>query len=423
MRLFSIAIFILLITTRSMTITAQDGTSNTPSDLIPDAVPLIDGAGDNITNILLLGSDTTNPLNSGRTDVIMIVSINQTVGAVALLSIPRDLYVYIPDWKMAKINTAYGYGESLEEGNGAQLLGETIEYNLGLRIDRYARVDFIGFKYIVDALGGIRVPVDCAIQDWRLREPDLDPTQEDNWEMFTLPIGMQLMDGDLALWYVRSRRTSNDIDRGQRQQDVVRALWQHIRNLGLIGQISELWSQMITVVETDITLNDMLSLSALALNLDPNLVTSFSFELNQDVVNRLSDEGSQILVPQSEMVEKLMQYFMTPPTASQVSLDRPTVKITNATGDVDLGQVVANRMVSSGFLPILADGIDDVRPFSQLVDYTGSAKGGRKDELMKFFRLGESQVIQEPRADRQYDYEVILGQSFYACTRNVLPPD
>ena len=189
----------------SGTITAQE---STPSS-VPDPVPLLDSSAYDLANYLLLGSDTSNPQNNGRTDAIMVVSVNRTAGTVALLSIPRDLYLYIPDWGMGRINTAYAHGEAVEAGRGPQLLIDTIRYNLGLTIDHYARVDFIGFKRIVDGVGGVELPVDCAIQDWRLIEPDMDPTIEENWAIFTLPIGMQHVDGDLALWYVRSRRTSS----------------------------------------------------------------------------------------------------------------------------------------------------------------------------------------------------------------------
>ncbi len=415
------AYFVLLITGFSL-VTAQDDTNQVARNVIPDVMPQVSVAGYDMTNIMLLGSDTTNPANSGRTDVIMIVSINRTEATVALLSIPRDLYVYIPDLGMNRINTAYSLGEQIEGGTGAQLLMKTIEYNLGLTVDRYARVDFIGFKQIVDALGGIQVPVDCAIQDWRLREPDLDPTIEDHWEMFTLPIGMQAMDGDLALWYVRSRRTSNDIDRGQRQQDVVRALWQHIRDLGLIGQMSELWPQLTTVVETDITLSDMLGLSSLIVTMNTNQVSSFNFRLNTDILDRQTDEGARVLVPHREPIQELMQNFVTPPTKNQLFGDQFVVKITNATGEENLDKVMANRLVSAGFLPVVTEEMTDVRQITRIIDYTGRTKGGGLGELQRLFRVGEGQIDQQPDAGRSHDYEVILGQSFYACTRNVIPP-
>ena len=66
---------------------------------------------------------------------------------------------------------------------GYQLLAQTIRYNLGIQIDHYARVISPIFATIVDALGGVDISVDCAIQDWRLKAPDLDPTVEDNWEI------------------------------------------------------------------------------------------------------------------------------------------------------------------------------------------------------------------------------------------------
>ena len=416
-------ILILLVVLSGLSsIYAQTDPAQIALNSVPEAMPLVNSGDDDLMNILLLGSDTTNPENSGRTDVLMVVSINRTHNAVALLSIPRDLYVYVPDVGMKRINTAYGLGETLVEGTGAQLLMDTIEYNLGLSIDRYARVDFIGFKQIVDALGGLQVPVDCAIQDWRLREPDLDPAIEDNWEMFTLPIGMQNMDGDLALWYVRSRRTSSDIDRGQRQQDVVRALWQHVRDLGLMSQVTDLWPQLVTIVETDILLPEMLNLIPLVLSMDSTQVSSFTFHLNEDVLDRLSDEGEQVLVPQRETVHELMQNFLIPPTENQVTSEWLTIKITNATGNEDLDNVIANRVVSHGFVPVLSDEMVNSSQATQIIVYTGRTKGSRLGELQKLFRVGDEQVSHQPDAARLYDYEVILGLSFYACTRNVMPP-
>src|SRR4051812_20562019 len=180
---------------------AQDTSLVIPDpDAQPEAMPLLDNAGYTIENFLLLGSDTTNPVNAGRTDVMVIVSVNRTAGTVSMLSIPRDLYVYIPGYRVYRINSAYGYGEHDGTG-GFQLLSDTIRYNLGIQIDHYARVDFSDFKNIVDALGGVEISVDCAIQDWRLKEPDLDQTVADNWQKFTLPMGVYQMDGDLALWY------------------------------------------------------------------------------------------------------------------------------------------------------------------------------------------------------------------------------
>jgi LCP family protein required for cell wall assembly len=122
----------------------------------------------NLINILVLGSDRYSDQNSYRTDVIVIVSINQSSQTVSLLSIPRDLYVYIPGWGMERINAAELYQTQISTTrHPLGLLAETIEYNLGLRIDHLARVDFDRFEQLIDLLGGVDVPVDCAVSGFQ----------------------------------------------------------------------------------------------------------------------------------------------------------------------------------------------------------------------------------------------------------------
>ncbi len=187
----------------------------TPSTIVPTPVPAF-VQPEEVTNILLLGNDV-EWRQGGRTDTMIIISINRKTGTASMLSIPRDLYVYIPGWKMARINLALPHGHGSDyPGGGGQLVKDTILYNLGIPIDHYVRIGFNGFKEAVDVLGGIEVAASCPLSDWRLKEPDLDPTVEENWEIFDLEPGVYTMDGDLALWYARSRRTTNDFERGRR---------------------------------------------------------------------------------------------------------------------------------------------------------------------------------------------------------------
>jgi LCP family protein required for cell wall assembly len=386
-------------------------------------MPLVDTADFDILNFLLLGSDTANPQNSGRTDVIMVISVNRTHGTAALLSIPRDLYVYVPDVGMRRINTAYAQGEQIEPGTGSTLLVETIRYNLGLRIDRYARIDFNDFRQIIDAVGGVDVSVDCAIEDWRLIDPTLDPNLEENWAKFTLPIGVHHMDGDLALWYARSRRTSSDFDRGQRQQEIMRALWRHLRMLGLLYQLPDVWPQLIEVVDTDISLPDMMGLLPFALALEPNRVTSYTFHLDKEVVSWRAPDGAQVLLPQREALSSLVNNYLMPPTRFQLEVNPPTVRIVNASSNPDLAVVAAERLSWEGFrVEIAADRAGQYWRSVTIYDYTGQRKGGDLDSLKSILRVSDDGVIITPDASRQHDYEVILGSSYYTCTRDVLPP-
>jgi LCP family protein required for cell wall assembly len=188
--------------------------------------PFPDLTDNQTVTFALLGSDVRPGQTYFRTDTIIIAAVRPATGQVTLISVPRDLYVYIPTVGMDRINTAYEYGQMNKyPGGGAALLKYTFLYNLGIRIDHLAIVNFTVFTSIVNTLGGVDVPVYCAYTDWHLINPNYDPTLVKNWSLFTVGPGLVHMDGDLALWYARSREMSSDFDRGRRSQDVLRALY------------------------------------------------------------------------------------------------------------------------------------------------------------------------------------------------------
>jgi polyisoprenyl-teichoic acid--peptidoglycan teichoic acid transferase len=402
---------------------AQDSTDVPPGEMPPPMTLANEGLYD-IVNFLLLGSDTTNPSNAGRTDVMMIVSVNRTAGTVSLLSIPRDLWVYIPDFGMQRINTAYGRGEHDEntETSGADLLEASILYNLGISIDYYARVDFNGFKQIVDNVGGVEISVDCTIQDWRLKSPELDPQVEDSWEVFTLPVGVHDMDGNLALWYVRSRRTSSDFDRGRRQQDMMRALWRRVRTLGLLNQLTDLWPQVLETVDTNISLDEALNLVPLALNGDSTHIGAYTFHLNTEVSSWRSPEGAAVLLPIHDAVADLVRRFMLPPTDHQIVREHATIEVVNASGVPGFDQVAADRLAVEGFAPHTASDIAPYQNYTMIYDYTGQTKGRSLDTLKHLLRVSDAGVVLEPDPARAVDFRVVIGGSYNACTYGVMAP-
>lgn len=169
------------------------------------------------TNWLLVGSDsrtglsekdverlgTGGDLGTTRTDTIMLLHIPLSVEAT-LVSIPRDSYVPIPGYGYDKINAAFAFG-------GAPLLAQTVEENTGLRVDRYAEIGMGGLANVVDAVGGVEVCVQEAIDD-PLANLNVQP-------------GCQEMDGATSLGYVRTRATAQgDLDRVMRQREFLGAL-------------------------------------------------------------------------------------------------------------------------------------------------------------------------------------------------------
>lgn len=412
----------LLLSPRPQPLRAQDDSLNiVDPDAIPDPMPLLEDDGYDIENILLLGSDTINPRNAGRTDVMVIVSVNRSAGTVSMLSIPRDLYVYIPGYRVYRINTAYGYGERDGIG-GYALLAETIRYNLGIEIDHYARVDFADFREIVDDLGGIDIAVDCGIQDWHLRESDLDPAVEENWEMYTLAIGVHHLDGDLALWYARSRRTSSDFDRGRRHQALLRALWARIRSLNLVEQIADVYPQVLEVVDTDLQLGDVLDLVPIALALDPSRIASYTFRPYIETKSWLSPEGSDVLVPQRDAIRALERQMIQPATEHQLVQEGARVEIVNASGGASFGRVAADRLAWEGFVPQIAPDRAPYQDRTVVYDFTGQRKGSSLAALQAALRIRDDDVIVQPDANRTVDFRVVLGGSYYACTYNVAAP-
>lgn len=394
--------------------------------LIPDALPLVDEGDHHIVHILLIGAATTSDTNPGLTDTLMIVSINIDTRHVAVLSVPRDLYVYVSGFDMKKINQTYFLGELRdEEHTGAELLRETILYNLGIEIDYTVRVDFRSFGAVIDELGGVNIAVDCAIEDWRLLEPHLDPNDADNWEMFTLWSGVHHMDGDLALWYVRSRRTSNDLDRNRRQQDVLRAVWRELRTDGFVENFPTLWEQFTQLVETDMSLADALTLLPIVADLSAADVEYFHMQLNQQVRNAYTaDEGRFILQPQREALIELIQEFVDPPTRNRVLGHLPTIALYNGSSVTYLHHVAAQRLEREGFDVTLMDEPSHPRYHNRILDHVAASKGSALPLLQRTLRVTDEGVGIEPDVHRDYDFTVYIGANYryYACTYPVQQP-
>lgn len=185
-----------------------------------------------IRNILVVGTDSREGLpddfegsfgdfGGSRTDVIMVAHF--TGGRAQLLSIPRDLKVQIPGRGTQKVNAAYAYG-------GPDLLVQTIQDNLGIPINNYIEIDFVGFANVVDALGGVTLTFDSPARD---PKSGLD-----------VPAGTQTLGGEMALAYARSRSyqelrdgewvsvEGSDIGRMGRQQELLLTMFDQATSPG-----------------------------------------------------------------------------------------------------------------------------------------------------------------------------------------------
>ncbi|MDY6876393.1 MAG: LCP family protein [Chloroflexota bacterium] len=376
---------------------------------IPSPLPLLEQPG-NVINVLLLGSDQPSIESVGRTDTIIIASINPDYPSVALLSIPRDLYVWIPNHGFDRINTAYSHGErNGYPGGGLDSLRATIEYNLGIRTHYYARVGFDAFVKIVDALGGVDVAVECSLSD-TFPDPDSPNGQTDvDW----LP-GIHHLDGKHALWYTRSRWSTNDFDRNRRQQQVIRGIYHQAMTLDIIPRIPELWGVFNETVSTDMGLDEILYLGTIGSRLDMTNVKN-RFVGRGVVQSWTAPNGAYVLIPNYEALPTLISEALAPPASARAQQRAFRVEVWNATPYEGLGHVAAERLRWEGLEVLSIGPADGVYPRTQIVDFTTTAKGSLVSRMMRLYKRDVSDVIYQPTESSTVDYRVILGSDYDPC--------
>ncbi len=416
--------------------------STPPITEIPPSVEPVD-VPSGVINIALLGSDKRLDDPGFRTDTIIIVSVNTNENTVNMLSLPRDLLVYVPGWTMNKLNTAYQRGETVGwPGGGFGLLKETLLYNLGITVHHYAFVDLSGFKGIVDTLDGIEISVDCAIQGYRLRSPVKEPrdfatyddyvaytADESNWEMYTLPVGVHHLDGYMAMWYARVRQGYSDFDRSRRQQQVLRAILTKAKALGLtdVGRIDDLWRDYNDLVQTDMGLGNLFKFADTAANLDSIEITSYILTPDRLVAwnDPSTSSNDYYLLPRTDLVQELVGYAMQPPAQNYVVDRTARVEIRNGTPYERLDEVAADRLAWEGLTAIPTGFEPGGTGYTETViyDFTGRSKTSQLRTLQRILRVGDGQVIVRPDPDRVFDYVVILGLAYQSCTYNIPQPN
>jgi len=393
-----------------------------PNLLVNTVVPFstIDPSGSQIlnngqetVNFLLIGSDK-RPGGSFRTDTMLIAILRPNDGQVSLISIPRDLWVSIPGWGNQRINTAYQHGISVDyPGGGPGLLKDTILYNLGIRIDHTAMVEFDGFRQIVDTLGGVDVPVSCSYTDWRLIDPSYDPENENNWALYTTGPGLIHMDGDLALWYARSRQKSNDFDRGRRQQEVLRALFTQGLQAGTLKRIPELYNDLKSTVETDISLVDILQLSLYA----PKMTNADirSYYIRPPLVSSwITEGGAAVLLPNEGPLQQMLTEALSPSTKT-VERQAVVIDVMNGTSIAGYETLAASRLNYAGYEAHIIPSDRQDYAYSVLIDKTAAQDHAQSDPILDVMGMLPGSVISGPDANSKAHYLLILGYDYQPC--------
>jgi len=263
------------------------------------------GESEERINILLLGIGGEKHEGGQLTDTMIIASIDPKNHKLALLSIPRDLVVHIPNVGWQKINAAHAYGAAQEpdtKGAGAARARRTVENITGLTLHYYIKLDFEGFTKTVDALGGVRVDVPVAFTDYSY------PDENYGYEPVHFDAGWQNLDGERALEYVRSRHGTaeqgTDFARANRQQQVLEALLARAGALSTLlnpNKLLALSDIVGTHIETDMELWQLLRLYELGKSIRPETMTQvvLSNDPGGLLVADTNVEGSYLLRPRA----------------------------------------------------------------------------------------------------------------------------
>jgi LCP family protein required for cell wall assembly len=216
-----------------------------------------DWQGTERITFLVLGLDQRGSERT-RTDTMLVISVDPVTRSAVIISIPRDLYVFIPGYGNDRINEAYPVG-------GPDLARRVVSEVLQLPIPYYVVVDFRGFKRIIDTLGGVVIDVEHPIYD-----PNYPADTGNDYITVDIKAGRQWMNGDTALKYVRSRMSDpeGDFGRSKRQVRLLLALKDQVLRPSTLARAPMLMAQLQDTVHTNFPLRDVLPLAKLGMSID-----------------------------------------------------------------------------------------------------------------------------------------------------------
>jgi LCP family protein required for cell wall assembly len=375
--------------------------------------------------ILLLGVDQ-RPGERGpfRTDTIIVLSLDPIRKTAAMLSIPRDVWVKIPDISPPlspnRINAANFIGDQLNyppDGGGPKLAVRTVEALLGIPIHRYALINFEAFRTVIDALGEVTVcPTERIFDD---QYPDYE-----TYGVITVEFqpGCQALDSTRLLQYARVRHNAgDDFGRAARQQEVIRAVRERALSLGgvtaLIGKAGAIWDALAQNIRTDLTFEEILALASLAQEItdiqSAVLTIKRQGEGGQLLYSTLPS-GEQVLVPIAEEIFALVVRLFDSGTGAPANLpmaaENARIYVENGALVDGLAARTRDRLIGEGFNVVEIGTLKSDFPYpkTEIHVYTGKMETARY--LAQVLGLDGTAIRVESDAPIGIDIKLIVGQ-------------
>jgi len=387
-------------------------------DIEPSLNPW-DGAGR--VTILLLGLDYRDwaaDEGPSRSDTMILLTLDPLTNSAGMLSIPRDLWVSIPGFQHGKINTAHYLGEAYKlPGGGPGLAVKTVEQLLGVPVNYYAQVDFDAFVRFIDEIGGVKVDVPEKIT--------IDLLGGGFKTKKTLQPGNQRLPGEWALAYARARYTEGgDFDRAFRQQQVILAIRDQILSWELLPTLIKsapsLYNEIISGVNTNLSLDEVIKLALLAQNVPQDHIQKGIIDKNY-VLFGTSPDNLSILIPLKDKIQLLRDKIFTTfglgpetpgSTQERMQAENARVLLYDGSGNPQILTRTESFLRNQGMNIIQSSPAGEPYGTSLIIDHTGNPHTLQYFVELMGVRSGNIRSQFDPNS--QVDVEVFLGSDWAA---------
>jgi LCP family protein required for cell wall assembly len=351
--------------------------------------------------ILLIGVDRREEETADyvRADTMMMLSLDPTTRSIAVLSLPRDLWVTIPVSEKKsiedRINTVFVYAKTYEvPGGGPALAKRTVEHLTGVKVHYAAWVDFHGFVRVVDSLGGLLVDVRAPLKDNQF------PTEDYRTQRIYFAPGLQRMNGERALMYARSRHQDSDLARVSRQQEILLAARERVLQLDLVPKLPRLIADFQDIVHTDMSTVDILGLARLAKDVDSRNLT-----LRTVPATPIARGSADVLQVDKRalgrMVGELFGDVAAPPEPA-------SIEVLNGTTITGLATRTATMLKEKGLVVTRFDTADEAR--AETAIYAANGKRRTAEIVAGLIGVPPDRIRESPAPPGAADIRVILGR-------------
>ena len=338
-------------------------------------------------SVLILGSDARPDELArgqvGRTDTLLLFVADRATPRLAMVSVPRDLWVAIPGYGEERINAAYELG-------GSQTARQTVSNVLAQRVDRYMVIGLQGVRDVVDAAGGVDITVAQAIHD------DTYPTDDYGYQTVDIPAGRQHMDGDIALKYARTRHQDSDFGRIARQQQVLSAVRSAMLNPLNWPRVPAVVAAVSRSIKTDVSPLDAIAIGAAMLRSpgEPDRMV-----IDTLLVNPVTgQDGAALLQARPELKPAVARFLGGASSAS--------VEVLNGAGVAGLAARTADRLAQAGFVVANIGDAPRTQPQTSIVAKPGARSAA--EAVASALNLPTSRVSASTSGGAA-DVQVILG--------------